>query len=99
MLPVAAVGLLSAGSIIVARGIANLSCCFRLALTRRSTGKTAEFPTFSLRSLLRGAGVLDALMMALWRRGKPKELVHHSDQGSPYTREDFQRLLAAQGIM
>jgi putative transposase len=30
--------------------------------------------------------VLDALMMALWRRGKPKELVHHSDQGSHSTR-------------
>ena len=42
--------------------------------------------------------VLDALTMALWRRGRPKELVHHSDQGSQYTSEDFQRLLAAQGI-
>lgn len=40
--------------------------------------------------------VLDALMMALWRRGKP--LLHHSDQGSQYTSEDFQRLLADQGI-
>jgi putative transposase len=26
--------------------------------------------------------VLDALMMALWRSGKPAELLHHSDQGS-----------------
>jgi putative transposase len=26
--------------------------------------------------------VLDALIMALWRRGKPAELLHHSDQGS-----------------
>ena len=26
--------------------------------------------------------VLDALVMALWRRGKPTELLHHSDQGS-----------------
>lgn len=42
--------------------------------------------------------VLDALMMALWRRGKPTELLHHSDQGSQYTSEDFQRLLAAEGI-
>ena len=42
--------------------------------------------------------VLDALMMALWRRGKPAELLHHSDQGSQYTSEDFQRLLAAEGI-
>jgi putative transposase len=43
-------------------------------------------------------GTSDALMMALWRRGKPTELLHHSDQGSQYTSEDFQRLLAAEGI-
>ena len=42
--------------------------------------------------------VLDALLMALWRRGRPSELLHHSDQGSQYTSEDFQRLLADQGI-
>jgi putative transposase len=42
--------------------------------------------------------VLDALLMALWRRGKPNMLLHHSDQGSQYTSEDFQRLLADQGI-
>ncbi len=42
--------------------------------------------------------VLDALVMALWRRGKPAELLHHSDQGSQYTSEDFQRLLSAEGI-
>lgn len=42
--------------------------------------------------------LLDALMMALWRHGKPAELLHHSDQGSQYTSEDFQRLLAAEGI-
>lgn len=42
--------------------------------------------------------VLDALVMALWRRGKPAELLHHSDQGSQYSSEDFQRLLAAEGI-
>jgi putative transposase len=42
--------------------------------------------------------VLDALLMALWRRGRSTELLHHSDQGSQYTSEDFQRLLADQGI-
>jgi len=42
--------------------------------------------------------VLDALIMALWRRDKPSQLIHHSDQGSQYTSEDFQRLLSAQGI-
>lgn len=42
--------------------------------------------------------VMDALTMALWRRGKPSALIHHSDQGSQYTSEDFQRLLAHHGI-
>jgi len=27
--------------------------------------------------------VTDALIMAIWRRGKPDALLHHSDQGSP----------------
>ena len=42
--------------------------------------------------------VTDALVMALWRRGKPRELLHHSDQGSQYTSEMFQRLLSDNGI-
>ena len=43
--------------------------------------------------------VIDALLMAIWRRGSPRELLHHSDQGSQYTSEDFQRVLAAQDIV
>ena len=43
--------------------------------------------------------VIDALMMAIWRRGKPTELLHHSDQGSQYRSEDFQRLLLVQGVV
>lgn len=27
--------------------------------------------------------VVDALMMAVWRRAKPVALLHHSDQGRP----------------
>lgn len=42
--------------------------------------------------------VADALMMAVWRRGRPREVLHHSDQGSQYTSEHFQRLLAEHGI-
>lgn len=38
-------------------------------------------------------------MMAVWRRGRPQELLHHSDQGSQYTSEHFQKLLAEQGIV
>ena len=38
--------------------------------------------------------VTDALIMAIWRRGKPDSLLHHSDQGSQYTSDQFQRLMA-----
>lgn len=42
--------------------------------------------------------VADALLMALWRRGTPLRLLHHSDRGSQYQSEQFQGLLAEQGI-
>ena len=42
--------------------------------------------------------VSDALLMALWRRGKPAALMHHSDQGSQYTSEEFQQLLKSRNI-
>ncbi len=42
--------------------------------------------------------VTDALIMAIWRRGEPDSLLHHSDQGSQYTSEQFQRLMADHGI-
>jgi len=42
--------------------------------------------------------VTDALVMAIWRRGKPDALLHHSDRGSQYTREQFQRLMADHGV-
>jgi putative transposase len=41
---------------------------------------------------------LDALIMALWRRGKPAELLHHFGQGSLYTSGDSHRSLGAEGI-
>jgi len=40
----------------------------------------------------------DALMMAIWRRGKPDALLHHSDQGSQYMSEQFQRLMADNSV-
>ncbi len=43
--------------------------------------------------------VTDALMMALWRRGRPRELLHRSDHGSQYTSYQFQRLMTAQGVI
>lgn len=42
--------------------------------------------------------VADALVMAIWRRGKPDALLHHSDQGSQYTSQQFQQLLAENGV-
>lgn len=43
--------------------------------------------------------VIDALIMALWRRGRPQELLHHSDQGSQYTSDQFRRLMDASGVV
>ena len=45
------------------------------------------------------AGVTDALVMAIWQRGKPNALLHHSDRGSQYTSEQFQRLMADHGVV
>ena len=42
--------------------------------------------------------VTDALVMAIWRRGRPNTVLHHSDRGSQYTSEPFQRLLADHGV-
>jgi len=39
--------------------------------------------------------VADALLMAVWRRGKPRQLLHHSDQDSQYSSGQFQLLMAA----
>ena len=36
--------------------------------------------------------------MAIWRRGRPDALLHHSDQGSRNTSDQFQRLMADNGV-
>ena len=61
------------------------------AIACRSTGSMKADRDASL--------VMDALMMAVWRRGKADALLHHSDQGSQYTSEQFQRLLLDKGII
>ena len=53
---------------------------------------------WSMRASMTADLVAEALMMALWRRGKPDALIHHSDRGSQYTSEQFQRLLAEHSI-
>jgi len=53
---------------------------------------------WSMQSSMTAQLVTDALMMALWRRGRPQALLHHSDRGSQYSSEQFQRLLGELGI-
>ena len=43
--------------------------------------------------------VTDALVMTIWRRGKSDALLRHSDRGSQYTSEQFQKLMADHGII
>jgi transposase InsO family protein len=47
---------------------------------------------WSMNAAMTAQLVTDALVMAIWRRGKPDALLHHSDRGSQYTSEQFQRL-------
>ena len=49
---------------------------------------------WSMKAEMTSQLVTDALMMAIWRRGKPDALLHHSDRGS----QQFQRLMADNGV-
>lgn len=42
--------------------------------------------------------VLDALLMAVWRRKPSGKVVVHSDQGSQYTSHDWSTFLKAHGL-
>lgn len=53
---------------------------------------------WSMKARMTADLVTDALVMAIWRRRPAAGLLHHSDQGSQYTSEQFQRLLAEHGI-
>lgn len=53
---------------------------------------------WSMQAQMTAQLVADALLMAIWRRGKPNALLHHSDQGSQYTSEQFQKLMSDAGI-
>ncbi len=55
---------------------------------------------WSMHATMTAQLVTDALVTAVWRRGgiAVEALLHHSDQGSQYTSEDFQRQLAGLGI-
>jgi putative transposase len=53
---------------------------------------------WSMQATMTAQLVTDALMMAIWRRGKPDALLHHSDRGSQYSSQPFQKLMADHGI-
>lgn len=53
---------------------------------------------WSMSDTMQAKMVSDALLVALWRRGRPSALMHHSNQNSQYTSDEFQQLLKAQGI-
>ena len=54
---------------------------------------------WSMKAEMNAQLVADALIMAIWRRGKPDALLHHSDQGSQYASDQFQRLMADNGVV
>ena len=53
---------------------------------------------WSMNATMTAQLVTDALLMAIWRRGKPDALMHHSDQGSQYTSEQFRTLMQDNGV-
>lgn len=54
---------------------------------------------WSMRQRMTRELVIDALQMAIAQRHPPKGLMHHSDRGSQYASGDFQRMLAAHGMV
>jgi putative transposase len=48
---------------------------------------------WSMRSRATAESVIDALLMALWRRRPTKRVLVHSDQGAQYTSKDWQTFL------
>ncbi len=49
---------------------------------------------WSMQSTMSRQLVCDALMMALWRRGFPKDVLCHSDRGSQYCSFEYQKMLS-----
>ena len=54
---------------------------------------------WSMNAAMTAQLVTDALVMAIWRRGKTDALLHHSDRGSQYTSEQFQKLMSDHGVV
>ena len=54
---------------------------------------------WSMQAMMTADLVTDALVMAVWRRGRPLEVLHHSDRGSQYTSQQCQSLMSEYGII
>jgi hypothetical protein len=66
---------------------------------RSSISSPGRVVGWSMSATMTAQLVTDALVMAIWRRGKRDALLHHSDRGSQYTSEQFQRLMADHGVV
>lgn len=53
---------------------------------------------WSMSARINGQLVLDALVMAIEQRGKPRNVLVHSDQGSQYTAGAYQQMLTEHGM-
>ncbi|WP_333010464.1 IS3 family transposase [Kluyvera sichuanensis] len=53
---------------------------------------------WSMQSRMTKDIVLNALLMAVWRRNPQKEVLVHSDQGSQYTSHEWQSFLKSRGL-
>jgi len=53
---------------------------------------------WSMQSRITKELVLDALLMAVWRRSPTREVLVHSDQGSQYTSHDWADFLETHGL-
>ena len=62
-----------------------------------AVGFCASFPA-GAQATMTTELVTNAFVMAVLRRGPASALLHHSDQGSQYSSEDFRRQLKALGV-
>ena len=54
---------------------------------------------WSIQSTMSRQLICDALMMALWRRKFPRNVLFHSDRGSQYCSHDYQKMLKDYGLI
>jgi putative transposase len=52
---------------------------------------------WSMKAKMTATVVADVLIMAIWHRGKPEALLHHSDRVRQYQSGQYQRFMADNG--